>query len=122
MTNLVFLHGWGTSGHIWRRQTAALARAGLTVLTPTFPSWEVSWLVDYLKKLPLAETVVVGWSLGGMLLIEALAIGNLTPATSGAGGDAGLLLRRRGSPSGTIPGGGAGSAPDGAPGPQPGPG
>ena len=80
MTNLVFLHGWGTSGHIWRRQTEAFARAGLMVLTPTFPSWEVSWLVDYLKKLPLDETVAVGWSLGGMLLLEALAMGNLTPA------------------------------------------
>jgi pimeloyl-[acyl-carrier protein] methyl ester esterase len=80
MTNVVFLHGWGTSGHIWRRQTEALARAELTVLTPTFPSWEVSWLVDYLKKLSLAETVLVGWSLGGMLLLEALDRGNLAPA------------------------------------------
>jgi pimeloyl-[acyl-carrier protein] methyl ester esterase len=79
MTNLVFLHGWGTSGHIWRRQTEAFARAGLTVLTPTLPSWEVSWLVDYLKKLPLAETVLVGWSLGGMLLLEALSQGTVTP-------------------------------------------
>ena len=80
MTNLVFLHGWGTSGHIWRRQTEAFAGAGLKVLTPTFPSCEVSWLVDYLKKLPLAETVLVGWSLGGMLLLEALSRANLMPA------------------------------------------
>ena len=80
MTNLVFLHGWGTSGHIWRRQQEAFSLARLTVLTPSFPSWEVSWLVDYLKKLPLNETVLVGWSLGGMLLLEALAIGNLTPS------------------------------------------
>lgn len=73
MNTLVFLHGWGAAGHIWRRQVEAFSGQGFTVLAPTFPVWEVSWLTGYLQELPLAETVLVGWSLGGMLLLEALA-------------------------------------------------
>jgi pimeloyl-ACP methyl ester carboxylesterase len=79
MKTMVFLHGWGATGHIWRCQAEALAGPGMTVLTPTFPAWEVSWLVGYLRQLPLAETLVVGWSLGGMLLLEALSQGSITP-------------------------------------------
>lgn len=73
MKTLVFLHGWGASGDIWHRQEEAFAGKGLRVLTPTFPAWEIPWLADYLKELSLAETVLVGWSLGGMLLLEALS-------------------------------------------------
>jgi pimeloyl-[acyl-carrier protein] methyl ester esterase len=80
MKNLVLLHGWGASGSIWRRQEEAFSGQGFTVLTPTFPVWEVPWLVGYLQELPLAETVLVGWSLGGMFLLEALSQGPLTPA------------------------------------------
>jgi pimeloyl-ACP methyl ester carboxylesterase len=76
---LVFLHGWGAAGNIWRRQVEAFASPGLAVLTPTFPSWEISWLMDYMQKLSLAETVLVGWSLGGMLLLEALSQKTVTP-------------------------------------------
>jgi pimeloyl-ACP methyl ester carboxylesterase len=49
-------------------------------LTPTFPNWEVPWLLDYLRKLSLTETLLVGWSLGGMLLLEALMAEPLKPA------------------------------------------
>jgi pimeloyl-ACP methyl ester carboxylesterase len=80
MKTLVFLHGWGTTGNIWRRQVEAFSSPGMAVLTPTFPVWQVSWLVDYLQTLPLAETVLVGWSLGGMLLLEALSQDLATPA------------------------------------------
>jgi pimeloyl-[acyl-carrier protein] methyl ester esterase len=80
MKTLVLLHGWGATGSIWRRQVEIFSRWGITVLTPTFPVWEAPWLVGYLKELPLAETVLVGWSLGGMLLLEALSQGPLTPA------------------------------------------
>jgi pimeloyl-ACP methyl ester carboxylesterase len=73
MKTLLFLHGWGATGNIWRRQVKAFSGKGVEVLTPTFPTWEVSWLVDYLNELSLAETVIVGWSLGGMLLLEALS-------------------------------------------------
>jgi pimeloyl-[acyl-carrier protein] methyl ester esterase len=81
MKTLIFLHGWGTTGNIWRRQAEAFASSGMTVLTPTFATWEVSWLVNYLQTLSLTETVLVGWSLGGMLLLEAL--GQMTAAPAG---------------------------------------
>jgi pimeloyl-[acyl-carrier protein] methyl ester esterase len=80
MKTLVFLHGWGATGNIWRGQREAFLGPGLTVLTPTLPVWEASWLAGYLQELPLAETVLVGWSLGGMLLLEALAAELLKPA------------------------------------------
>lgn len=80
MKNLVLLHGWGATGSIWRRQVEAFSGQGVTVLTPTLPAWEVPWLLGYLKKLPLDETVLVGWSLGGMLLLEALSREPLAPA------------------------------------------
>jgi pimeloyl-[acyl-carrier protein] methyl ester esterase len=80
MKNFVLLHGWGATGSIWRRQVEAFSGQGFTVLTPTLPAWEVPWLLGYLKELPLAETVLVGWSLGGMLLLETLSREPLTPA------------------------------------------
>ena len=80
MNTLVFLHGWGADGNIWRGQAEEFSRQGFAVLTPTFPVWEVSWLTGYLQELPLADTVVVGWSLGGMLLLESLAQEHFEPA------------------------------------------
>jgi len=76
---LVLLHGWGTSGSVWRRQVVAFSGLGFRVLAPTFPAWEAGWLLEYLKELPLAETALVGWSLGGMLLLEALSEEPLEP-------------------------------------------
>jgi pimeloyl-ACP methyl ester carboxylesterase len=72
MRTLVFLHGWGTSGAIWRRQGTAFA-GDLRVLTPTIPAWDAHWLAGYLRDLALKDCLLVGWSLGGMLLLEALA-------------------------------------------------
>ena len=80
MKTLVLLHGWGATGNIWRRQTEAFSGWGVTVLTPNFPAWEVFWLADYLKELPLADTVLVGWSLGGMLLLEVLSQESMVPS------------------------------------------
>ena len=75
MTTLVFFHGWGASGRVWDRQAAAFGDR-MTVLTPTVPVWEVGWFSEFLRKLeemPLRECWLVGWSLGGMLLLEALS-------------------------------------------------
>ena len=78
MTTLVFFHGWGASGRVWERQVAAFGDR-MTVLTPTVPVWEVGWFSDFLRslrklrELPLRECWLVGWSLGGMLLLEALS-------------------------------------------------
>jgi pimeloyl-[acyl-carrier protein] methyl ester esterase len=72
MTTLVLFHGWGASGRVWTRQVEYFQER-LTVLAPTVPVWEVGWFSDYLLKLPLGECLLVGWSLGGMLLLEALS-------------------------------------------------
>lgn len=72
MTTLVFFHGWGASGRVWEQQVAAFGHR-LTVIAPTVPAWEVGWFADFLQQVPFPETVLVGWSLGGMLLLEALS-------------------------------------------------
>ncbi|MFA4901120.1 MAG: alpha/beta fold hydrolase [Desulfobaccales bacterium] len=72
MTTLVLFHGWGATGDVWQPQVAYF-RDRATVLTPTIPVWEPDWLSEYLSELPLKECVLVGWSLGGMLLLEALS-------------------------------------------------
>jgi pimeloyl-ACP methyl ester carboxylesterase len=75
MSALVLFHGWGASGQVWERQAAAFGER-LTVFKPTVPVWQVGWFSDFLEKLgqiPLRECVLVGWSLGGMLLLEALS-------------------------------------------------
>lgn len=72
MKTLVLLHGWGARGDIWSRQVAAFGDR-LTVLTPTIPRWEVDWFSQFLRTLPLPDTLLVGWSLGGMLLLDALS-------------------------------------------------
>jgi pimeloyl-[acyl-carrier protein] methyl ester esterase len=72
MKTLVLLHGWGASGAIWQRQTIAFG-GEYRVLTPEISRWDADWLNEYLSGLDLREGVLVGWSLGGMLLLETLA-------------------------------------------------
>lgn len=72
MRHLVLLHGWGATGAVWRRQVEAL-RGAWTVETPTIARWETAWVADFLEHVPLSQAVLVGWSLGGMLLLEALS-------------------------------------------------
>jgi pimeloyl-ACP methyl ester carboxylesterase len=72
LTTLVLFHGWGATGDVWKTQVAHF-KARTTVLTPTIPVWEADWLSEYLRELPLNECVLVGWSLGGMLLLEAIS-------------------------------------------------
>ena len=72
MTTLVFFHGWGASGQVWERQAAAFGHR-MTVLTPTIPVWDAGWFADFWRALPLKDCLLVGWSLGGMLLLEALS-------------------------------------------------
>ena len=104
MTTLVLLHGWGASGRVWEGQVAAFGHR-MTVLTPTAPVWEEGWFSEYLGGLDLQECLLVGWSLGGMLLLEALS--NLTGPPPGGlvlVGVAPVFTRRPDYPCGQPPG------------------
>ncbi len=79
MTHLVLVHGWGASGSVWRRQVEAFEGA-CSVHAPTLPRWEAAWVAEFLENIPLAHAVLIGWSLGGMLLLEALAESRAKPA------------------------------------------
>ena len=72
MKTLVLLHGWGASGAIWQRQAQTFG-GECRVLTPEISRWDANWLTEYLAAAPLRESVLVGWSLGGLLLLESLA-------------------------------------------------
>ena len=103
MTTLVFFHGWGASGQVWERQAAAFGLR-MTILTPTVPVWEAGWFADFLGEMPLQDCLLVGWSLGGMLLLEALS--RLTgPAPAGLvlAGAAAAFTRRPDYPRGQPP-------------------
>lgn len=100
MKHLVLLHGWGASGRIWQRQ-AVVFGGERTVLTPDIPTWEAAWLAGYLSEIDLRESLLVGWSLGGMLLLEALAqIAGAAPAATVLVGVAPVFCQRPDHPWG----------------------
>jgi pimeloyl-[acyl-carrier protein] methyl ester esterase len=100
MKHLVLLHGWGASERLWQRQVEAFGER-YTVLAPRIPRWEAAWLDEYLTRLPLEETVMVGWSLGGMLLVETLGqIAGPAPAATVLVGVAPVFCQRPGHPWG----------------------
>lgn len=74
MKNLILVHGWAADGRIWEEQRAAL-EGRAKVWAPDLPVWESGWLEEKLREFDPAETVLVGWSLGGMLALEAVAAG-----------------------------------------------
>jgi pimeloyl-[acyl-carrier protein] methyl ester esterase len=102
MKNLIFFHGWGAAESIWQRQAQFFGRR-LTVLTPTIPTWEVSWCYHYLQTLPLADSLLVGWSLGGMLLLETLGLLEEAPGGLVLVGAAAVFCRRPDHPWGPLP-------------------
>jgi pimeloyl-[acyl-carrier protein] methyl ester esterase len=106
MNTLVLFHGWGASGRVWKRQVEYFQDRA-TVLTPTVPVWEVGWFLDYLqklRKLPLEECLLVGWSLGGMILLEALSrLPVPSPLKLVLVGVAPVFTRRPDYPEGQLP-------------------
>ena len=103
MTTLVFFHGWGASGRVWESQAATFGER-MPVLSPTVPVWEVGWFAEYLQGLDLQDCLLVGWSLGGMLLLETLS--RLTDPLPGLVlvGVAPVFTRRPDYPWGQSPG------------------
>ncbi len=103
MNYLVLFHGWGATGRVWARQ-AEYFQDRLTVRAPTIPAWEADWFKEYLRGLPLQECLLVGWSLGGMLLLAALSeLAPLRPAGLILAGVAPVFTRRPDHPWGQPP-------------------
>jgi pimeloyl-[acyl-carrier protein] methyl ester esterase len=99
---LVFIHGWGATGAIWQRQRGAFAARG-PALYPDIPAWEPDWMANYLGSLPLRDCVLVGWSLGGMMLLETLPRMAARPAGLVLVGAAASFCRRPDHPYGQPP-------------------
>ena len=74
MKHLVLIHGWAADSRIWDRQQTSLAGRA-QIWAPDLPGWDAAWVKNYLEAFDPAETVLVGWSLGGMLALEACAQG-----------------------------------------------
>ncbi len=103
MSSLVLFHGWGAAGGVWERQTEYF-QDRVTVLAPTIPAWEADWFTQYLRGLPLQECLLVGWSLGGMLLLAALSeLRPMPPAGLVLAGVAPVFTRRPDHPWGQPP-------------------
>jgi len=100
--NLVLIHGWGATLGCWQRQVEFF-QGRVEVLTPKVPAWENGWLMELLGTLPPAGTVAVGWSLGGMLLLEALAAGGINLARVVLMGVPAVFCRRPDYPLGQRP-------------------
>lgn len=77
---LVLLHGWGLHGGIWGELPAQLAR-DFHVMTPDLPGHGRSGIgpgpltlqsmTDRIVKLIAAPAILVGWSLGGFVAMDA---------------------------------------------------
>ena len=102
MKTLIFLHGWAATGNIWQKQTAAFQKR-FRVETPTIPTWDPAWLTSYLQQFSLPDCLLVGWSLGGMLLLEALAQEPAPPGGLILVGVAPVFCTRQGHPQGQPP-------------------
>lgn len=74
MKNLIFLHGWAAGGRIWEKQQLALGNRA-RLWAPDLPVWDAAWLLAKLHSFDPRETILVGWSLGGMLALEICAAG-----------------------------------------------
>lgn len=102
MNTLALVHGWGATAAVWRPLKERFTPK-LQVLAPTLPGWRADWLAGWLATLPLADTLAVGWSLGGMLLLEALAAFGLKPAGAVLVAVPAVFCRRPDFPHGQPP-------------------
>lgn len=78
---LLFLHGWGLSGEVWRDAAARLAGVAVDLpgygATPAVTPYRAETLADALAERIDGAVDLVGWSMGGMV---ALALAARHPA------------------------------------------
>lgn len=102
MTTLALLHGWGATAGAWQGvEQAFIPEARVAV--PTLPEWDPEWVARWLAGLPLARTLAVGWSLGGCLLVEAVARFGVRPAAIVLVGVPAVFCQRPDFPDGQPP-------------------
>ncbi|MEJ5329816.1 MAG: alpha/beta fold hydrolase [Desulfobaccales bacterium] len=102
MTTLAFMHGWGATGRAWQGVEQAFPQE-VQVEAPTLPEWQTEWVARWLAGLPLARTLAVGWSLGGCLLVEAVARFGVRPAAMMLVGVPAVFCQRPDFPDGQPP-------------------
>jgi pimeloyl-ACP methyl ester carboxylesterase len=74
LKNFILLHGWAADSRIWDRQREVFDQR-VHLWAPDLPVWEAAWLQEKLHLFDPGETILVGWSLGGMLALEVCAAG-----------------------------------------------
>ena len=103
MKTLALVHGWGATGASWECLRESLG-GSWRVEAPTLPEWRAEWLAQWLSSLPLPQTLAVGWSLGGVLLMEAVARWHLRPGALVLMAVPAVFCRRPDFPWGQPPG------------------
>jgi pimeloyl-ACP methyl ester carboxylesterase len=69
---LVFLHGWGTDSTVWLKQ-ASHFHDTRQIYCPTILHWSKDTVVELFHQRVRNEAILIGWSLGAMLALEAFA-------------------------------------------------
>jgi len=68
---LVFLHGWAQSRQIWQRQQQAFPGATFFKLPGHGGAADSDdWITSIASQLPESPSIIVGWSLGGMIAMQ----------------------------------------------------
>jgi len=69
--HIVFLHGWGQSAQVWYQQRQAFPHAHYLNLPGHGGAPESSdWLESLAQQLPTSPSILIAWSLGGMLAMQ----------------------------------------------------
>lgn len=81
MIDLVLIHGWGCDSRTWQPLLESVrAMASVTIIdlpgfgtSPTLPDYSLNAVLDTLVTQLPSTSVVMGWSLGGMLAVQLAA-------------------------------------------------
>ena len=75
--NVLYLHGWGLHGGVWDAVRAVVPGEAPDLpgygVTPSMRPYTAEGLADALAKMLTAPSVVVGWSMGGMVALALAA-------------------------------------------------